>query len=151
MKDPKILAKHFNMSLDDVWEEFIRINQGHGGGPNTIVKCVSLFVPSDTEYSPGSPSVCIKNCTNWCLSPCISIPIPFPLPLPHPQSQSQSEPHPSSTHRFPSPFESMYIKVFTNFEITVACGLKFHWYLRTKIEVFLSLPCWLSQLNWDRQ
>ena len=22
---------------------------------------------------------------------------------------------------------------------------------RTKIEVFLSLPCWLSQLNWDRQ
>ena len=40
---------------------------------------------------------------------------------------------------------------------SVACGLKFHWYLRTlglkfqkartKIEVFLSLPCWLSQLN----
>ena len=46
---------------------------------------------------------------------------------------------------------------FTNFEITVACGLKFHWYLRTlslkfqkatsKIEVFLSLPSWLSRLN----
>jgi hypothetical protein len=44
-----------------------------------------------------------------------------------------------------------------NFEITVAFGLKFHWYLRTlslkfqkartKIEVFLSLPCWQSQLN----
>ena len=48
-----------------------------------------------------------------------------------------------------------------NFEITVAFGLKFHWYLRTlslkfqkartKIEVFLSLPCWQSQLNWDSQ
>ena len=58
MKDPKILAKHFNMSLDDVWEEFIAINQGYGGS-NTIVKCVSLFVPSDTEYTP---SVCIKDC-----------------------------------------------------------------------------------------
>jgi len=46
---------------------------------------------------------------------------------------------------------------FTNFEITVACGLKFRWYLRTlnlkfqkttsKIEDFLSLPCWLSQFS----
>ena len=60
MKDPKILAKHFNMSLDDVWEEFIAINQAYGGS-NTIVKCASLFVPTDTEYSP---SVCIKDCTN---------------------------------------------------------------------------------------
>ena len=44
--------------------------------------------------------------------------------------------------------------VSPNFEITVARGLKFHWYLRTlsikfqkartKIEVSLSLPCWLS-------
>ena len=43
-----------------------------------------------------------------------------------------------------------------NSEITLVCGLKFHWYLRslslilqepgTKIEVFLSLPCWLSRL-----
>ena len=41
------------------------------------------------------------------------------------------------------------------FQIKVAFGLKFHWYMRTlnlkfqktrtKIEVFLSLPCWLSQ------
>jgi hypothetical protein len=47
--------------------------------------------------------------------------------------------------------------VSLNFEITVACDLKFHWYLRTlsltfqkartKIEVFLSLPCWLSRLK----
>ena len=45
-------------------------------------------------------------------------------------------------------------KSFTNLGITVACGLKFHRYLRTlslkfqkarsKTEVFLSLPCWLS-------
>ena len=44
--------------------------------------------------------------------------------------------------------------VSPNFEITVACGLKFHRYLRTlslefqkartKIEVFLFLPCWLN-------
>ena len=27
--------------------------------------------------------------------------------------------------------EIMYVRGFTNFEITVACGLKFHWYLRT--------------------
>ena len=55
----------------------------------------------------------------------------------------------------------MFIRGFTKFEITVACGLKFHWFLRTlnlkfqkartKIDVFLSLPCWLSQLNWDSQ
>ena len=47
------------------------------------------------------------------------------------------------------------------FESTVACGLKFHWYFRTlglkfqkartKIEVFLALPCWLSQFSWDRK
>jgi hypothetical protein len=53
--------------------------------------------------------------------------------------------------------QSMYIRGFTNFEITVACGLEFHWYLRTlslkfqnartKIEVRLSLPCWLSQFS----
>ena len=51
--------------------------------------------------------------------------------------------------------------VSPNFEITVACGLKFHWYLRTlslkfqkaltKMEVFLSLPCCLSLFNWDSQ
>ena len=96
MKDPKILAKHFNMSLDDVWEEFIRINQGHGGGPNTIVKCVSLFVPSDTEYSPGdSPSVCIK-IVQIDVSVLVS---PFPF---HFHS-------PSPTHRFPSTLESIYL------------------------------------------
>ena len=43
----------------------------------------------------------------------------------------------------------------------VAPSRKFHWYLRTlslkfqkartKIEVFPSLPCWLSQLDWDSQ
>ena len=39
--------------------------------------------------------------------------------------------------------------VSPNFEITVACSLKFHWYLRTrtKIEAFLSLPYWLSQFS----
>ena len=44
------------------------------------------------------------------------------------------------------------LRVSANFEITVACGLKFHWYLKTlslefqtaEAEVFLSLPCWLS-------
>ena len=51
--------------------------------------------------------------------------------------------------------------VSPNFEITVACGLKFHGYLktlslkiqkaRTKIEVFLTLPCWLFHLNWESQ
>ena len=51
----------------------------------------------------------------------------------------------------------IYVSGFTKFEITVACGLEFHWYLRTlslkfqkartKIEVFLSLPCWLSQFT----
>ena len=53
------------------------------------------------------------------------------------------------------------VGVSPSFEITVVCGLKFYWYLRTlslkfqkartKIEIFLSLPCWLSQLNWDSQ
>jgi hypothetical protein len=49
---------------------------------------------------------------------------------------------------------SIYIEpivVSPNFEITVECGLKFHWYLRTlslkfrnattQIEIFWSLPC----------
>ena len=46
-----------------------------------------------------------------------------------------------------------------NFEITVACDLNFHWYLRTlglkfqkartKIELFLSLSCWLCQFYLD--
>ena len=45
----------------------------------------------------------------------------------------------------------MYIRSITKFRITVACGLKFNWYLRIlslkfekatrKIEVFQSLPC----------
>ena len=51
-------------------------------------------------------------------------------------------------------YETCCLGVSPNFEITVACTLKFHWHLRTfslkqkartKIEVFLSLPCWLSQ------
>ena len=61
---------------------------------------------------------------------------------------------------------SMYVLVctylyifrgFTKIVITVACSLQFHWCLRTlslkfqkartKIEVFLSLPCWLSQFS----
>ena len=51
----------------------------------------------------------------------------------------------------------IYVRDFTKFQITVGCGLQFHWFLRTlslkfqtartKIEVCLSLPCWLSQLN----
>ena len=54
---------------------------------------------------------------------------------------------------------SMYIRGFTKFGITVLWRLQFLEYLRTlhlkfqktrtKIEVVLSLPCWLSQLNWD--
>ena len=53
----------------------------------------------------------------------------------------------------------MYLQFggFTKFYIKMACCLKFRWYLRTlslkfrkartktKIEVFLSLPCWVSQ------
>ena len=55
----------------------------------------------------------------------------------------------------------MYIRGFAKFQITVAFGLKFHWYLRTlslkfqmfmiKIGVFLTLPSWLSQFSWDSQ
>ena len=55
----------------------------------------------------------------------------------------------------------MYIMGLTKFKITVACGLKFHWYLRTlslkfqkartKIEVFRSLPCWLSQFSFRQE
>ena len=49
---------------------------------------------------------------------------------------------------------------FTKFSIKVAWSLQFLGYLRTlilfqkatsKIEVFLSLPCWLSQFSWDSQ
>ena len=52
-----------------------------------------------------------------------------------------------------------YIRGFTNFEITVACGLKFHWYLRTlslefqkartKIEVQLQQPTGQRQENFN--
>jgi hypothetical protein len=55
----------------------------------------------------------------------------------------------------------IYIRGFTKFSIKVAWSLQFLGYLRTlglkfqkaqtKIEVFLALPCWLSQLNWDSQ
>jgi hypothetical protein len=44
----------------------------------------------------------------------------------------------------------MYVRGFTKFKITVVCGLKFHWSLRslnlkfqkftTKMEVFMTLP-----------
>ena len=54
-----------------------------------------------------------------------------------------------------------YIRGFTKFGIKVAWRLQFLEYLktlslkfqkaRTKIEVVLALPCWLSQLNWDSQ
>ena len=53
-----------------------------------------------------------------------------------------------------SPWNSVYSKVFAKFEITGVCGLKLHWYLRTlrtKIKVFLYLPCCFSQLKWDSQ
>ena len=55
------------------------------------------------------------------------------------------------------PVFCMYNRDFTNFEITLACGKKFHWYLRalslkfhkakTKIEVFLSLPSLAETAN----
>ena len=51
----------------------------------------------------------------------------------------------------------MYIRGFTKFGIKVALSLQFLGYLRTlslkfqkawtKIEVFLALPCWLSQFS----
>ena len=54
-----------------------------------------------------------------------------------------------------------YIRGFTKFGIKLLWRLQFMEYLktlrlkfqkaRTKIEVVLSLPCWLSQLNWDSQ
>ena len=54
----------------------------------------------------------------------------------------------------------LYIWGFTKFGIKVLWRLQLLEYLRTlslkvqkaqtKIEVVLSLPCWLSQLNWDR-
>ena len=55
---------------------------------------------------------------------------------------------------------SIYTRGFTKFGIKVLWRLQFLEYLRTlrlkqktrtKIEVVLSLPCWLSQLNWDSQ
>ena len=56
---------------------------------------------------------------------------------------------------------NVYIRGFTKFGIKVLWRLQFLEYLRTlhlkfqkartKIEVVLSLPCWLSQLNWDSQ
>ena len=62
--------------------------------------------------------------------------------------EARSQMHLAST------FAGKYIRGFTKFQITVACGLKFHWYLRTlslkfqkatsKIEVFLSLPTGLQ-------
>ena len=57
MKDSESLSKHFNMSVGDVWEEFIGINQGSGES-NFIVKCASLLLP--TKHIKGYPSVCIK-------------------------------------------------------------------------------------------
>ena len=58
-------------------------------------------------------------------------------------------------------FKGMYFRGFTKFGIKVLWRLQFLEYLRTlrlkfqkartKIEVVLSLPCWLSQLNWDSQ
>ena len=55
----------------------------------------------------------------------------------------------------------LYIRGFTKFGIKVAWRLQFLEYLRTlslkfpksrtKIEVLLALPCWLSQLNWESQ
>ena len=54
-----------------------------------------------------------------------------------------------------------YIRGFTKFGIKVAWRLQFLEYLRalslkfqkarTKIEVVLALPCWLSQFSWDSQ
>ena len=56
---------------------------------------------------------------------------------------------------------SIYIRGFAKFGIKVAWRLQFLEYFRTlrlefqkartKIEVVLALPCWLSQLNWDSQ
>ena len=55
----------------------------------------------------------------------------------------------------------MYVRGFTKFGIKVLWRLQFLEYLRTlslkfqkartKFEVVLTLPCWLSQLNWDSQ
>ena len=42
---------------------------------------------------------------------------------------------------------NMYTRGFTKFGIKVLWRLQFLEYLRTLIEVVLSLPCWLSQLN----
>ena len=61
----------------------------------------------------------------------------------------------------PLTFVRVYIRGFTKSGIKVLGKLRFLEYLRTlclkfqtartKIEVVLSLPCWLSQLNWDSQ
>ena len=42
---------------------------------------------------------------------------------------------------------NMLIRCFTNFEITVACGLKFHWYLRTLSLKFQKATCKIEILN----
>ena len=58
-------------------------------------------------------------------------------------------------------FSIIFIRCFTKFGIKVAWSLQFLGYLRTlhlkfqkartKTGVFLGLPFWLSQLNWDSQ
>ena len=65
MKNPESLTKHFNVSVGDVWKEFIGINSGGQGYNSKIVKCASLSVPTDNIM--GTPSVRMKY-----LGPCLN-------------------------------------------------------------------------------
>ena len=52
MKDPLSLSKHFNLTIEDIWGEFLWI---YMDSPHRILKCVSLFVPTNkiTGYAPS--------------------------------------------------------------------------------------------------
>jgi hypothetical protein len=58
MKDPLSLKKQFDLEVNDVWKEFVWITQDP---PYKIVKCVSLFVPTDKVEGYLSVSIRIKS------------------------------------------------------------------------------------------
>ena len=53
MKDPFSLKKQFDLEVNEVWKEFVWITQDP---PYKIVKCVSLFVPTDKVEGYSSVS-----------------------------------------------------------------------------------------------
>ena len=58
MKDSLSLEKQFDLEVNDVWKEFVWITQDP---PYKIVKCVSLFVPTDKIEGYSTVSTWIKS------------------------------------------------------------------------------------------